>query len=278
MSFGKTIEMYLVDGTGDGLVTAELYNWNGKAIKVPRTDIASYDRDDITGVGIYFLFGKDSKGSDCVYIGESENILERLKQHITAYNRGKEDLYWVSAVCFTGRDLDKALIRYLENRLVTMAKEAGRYKVTTEKTYNSKINEAKLAAMEEFLENVKVLLSALGFRVLIPTEQSTDQVTVLHCTGNNANANGYVSPGGFTVKAGSLISDHDVPSLETRAPTYFKLRKRLTSDGTIVDGVFQQDYEFTAPSAASAVVLGRPSSGNHDWKTQDGKKLSELSV
>ncbi|MEE1324370.1 MAG: GIY-YIG nuclease family protein [Bifidobacteriaceae bacterium] len=59
-------------------------------------------------MGIYFLFGKDDKGSNCVYIGESENILERLRQHIGAYNRGKEDLYWVSAVCFTGRDLGYA--------------------------------------------------------------------------------------------------------------------------------------------------------------------------
>lgn len=36
------------------------------------------------------------------------------------------------------------------------------------------------------------------------------------------------------------------------------------------------DYEFNAPSAASAVVLGHTSNGNMDWKTEDGTKLKDL--
>lgn len=55
MSYGKTIEMFLVDGDFNGLVTAELSNWNGKAIKVPRTMVKGLDREDIRGVGVYFL-------------------------------------------------------------------------------------------------------------------------------------------------------------------------------------------------------------------------------
>ena len=35
MSFGKTIELFLVNGTVESLMTAELSNWNGKAIKSP---------------------------------------------------------------------------------------------------------------------------------------------------------------------------------------------------------------------------------------------------
>lgn len=57
---------------------------------------------------------------------------------------------------------------------------------------------------------------------------------------------------------------------------YHKLRCKLEEDGVIVDGEFQQDYEFAAPSAGSAVALGRTSNGNVDWKTEDGKKLKEL--
>lgn len=34
MAYGKTIELFLVNGTADSLVTAELSNWNGKAIKI----------------------------------------------------------------------------------------------------------------------------------------------------------------------------------------------------------------------------------------------------
>lgn len=39
MAYGKAIELFLVDGDANGLITAELSNWNGKAIKIPRTDV-----------------------------------------------------------------------------------------------------------------------------------------------------------------------------------------------------------------------------------------------
>ena len=35
MSYGKSIELFLVNGSADCLITAELSNWNGKAIKIP---------------------------------------------------------------------------------------------------------------------------------------------------------------------------------------------------------------------------------------------------
>lgn len=36
---GKTMEVFWFDGTGDGIITAELSNWNGEAIKIPRKDM-----------------------------------------------------------------------------------------------------------------------------------------------------------------------------------------------------------------------------------------------
>jgi hypothetical protein len=44
----------------------------------------------------------------------------------------------------------------------------------------------------------------------------------------------------------------------------------------VKDGIFQRDYEFNAPSAASAVILGHTSNGNVDWKTENGTKLKDL--
>ena len=32
--YGKAIELFLVNGSADSLTTAELSNWNGKAIKI----------------------------------------------------------------------------------------------------------------------------------------------------------------------------------------------------------------------------------------------------
>ena len=275
--YGKAIELFLVNGTADSLTTAELSNWNGKAIKIPRTEICGCDRDDIKGVGVYFLMCQEDDGTDSVYIGEAENVLDRLTQHLRDYQSGKEKYYWNTAVIFVGRDLNKALIRYLENRFVEIAKDCGRYSVLTKNTYkNTVLKEAQIASMEEFIDNVKILINTLGYKVLVPVPKAPDETIYLYCKGSGASAKGFISTGGFTVLAGSKVSDHTVPSLETRGKTYYILRNTLVKEEVIKDGVFQKDYEFNAPSAASAVVLGHTSNGNVDWKTEDGTKLKDL--
>ena len=277
MAYGKAIELFLVNGTAESLITAELSNWNGKAIKIPRTEMSSCERDDIKGVGVYFLICQEDDGTDSVYIGEAENVLDRLTQHLRDYQSGKEKYYWNTAVIFVGRDLNKALIRYLENRFVEIAKECGRYTVLTKNTYkNTVLKEAQIASMEEFIDNVKILINTLGYKVLVPVPKANDETIYLYCKGSGASAKGFVSAGGFTVLEGSTVSDHTVPSLETKGKTYYNLRNALIKDGTISDRVFTRDYEFKAPSAASAVILGHTSNGNVDWKTADGVKLKDL--
>ena len=277
MAYGKAIELFLVNGTAESLITAELSNWNGKAIKIPRTEVSACDREDIKGVGIYFLICQEDDGTDSVYIGEAENVLDRLTQHLRDYQSGKEKYYWNTAVIFVGRDLNKALIRYLENRFVEIAKECGRYTILTKNTYkNTVLKEAQIASMEEFIDNVKILINTLGYKVLVPVPKANDETIYLYCKGSGASAKGFVSAGGFTVLEGSTVSDHTVPSLETKGKSYYNLRNALIKDGTITDRVFTRDYEFTAPSAASAVILGHTSNGNVDWKSADGTKLKDL--
>ena len=162
MAYGKSIELFLVNGTADSLIIAELSNWNGKAIKIPRIEVSSCDRDDITQAGVYFLFCKEDDGSDSVYIGEAENVKDRLVQHLRDYQSEKEKYYWSTAVVFIGRDLNKALIRYLENRFVEIARASKRYLVLTKNTYrNTVMKESQVAVMEEFVDNVKILINAL---------------------------------------------------------------------------------------------------------------------
>ena len=277
MAYGKAIELFLVNGTAESLITAELSNWNGKAIKIPRTEVSSCERDDIKGVGVYFLICQEDDGTDSVYIGEAENVLDRLTQHLRDFQSGKEKYYWNTAVIFVGRDLNKALIRYLENRFVEIAKECGRYTVLTKNTYkNTVLKEAQIASMEEFIDNVKILINTLGYKVLVPVPKANDETIYLYCKGSGASAKGFVSAGGFTVLEGSTVSNHTVPSLETKGKSYYNLRNALIKDGTISDRVFTRDYEFKAPSAASAVILGHTSNGNVDWKTADGVKLKDL--
>ncbi|WRK55154.1 hypothetical protein SD457_10260 [Coprobacillaceae bacterium CR2/5/TPMF4] len=191
MVYGKAIELFLVNGTAESLVTAELSNWNGKAIKIPRTEVQQCNRDDLRNAGVYFLFCKED--SD------------------------KEKYYWNSAVVFTGRDLNKALIRYLENRSVEIARECGRYQILTKNTYkNTVMKESQIASMEEFIDNVKIIINTLGYKVLEPVSHADEKTVYLYCKGSGANAKGFVSSGGFTVLKGSKVSDHMVSSFELR--------------------------------------------------------------
>ena len=66
---------------------------------------------------------------------------------------------------FIGRDLNKALIRYLENRFVDIVRQCKRYLVLT-KTHieNTVMKESQIAVMEEFIDNVRILISVLGYK------------------------------------------------------------------------------------------------------------------
>ena len=44
MVYGKAIELFLINGTAESLVTAELSNWNGKAILEMRVYISYFAR------------------------------------------------------------------------------------------------------------------------------------------------------------------------------------------------------------------------------------------
>ena len=46
MSYGKSIEIFLANGNAESLTTAEVSNWNGKAIKIPRLELPECTREN----------------------------------------------------------------------------------------------------------------------------------------------------------------------------------------------------------------------------------------
>ena len=279
MAYGKSIELFLANGTADSLITAELSNWNGKAIKIPRIEVSDCKRDDFKGAGVYFLFCKEEDDSDSVYIGESETIQERLNQHIRDYNADKEKFYWTTAVIFLGRDLNKALIRYLEDRFVQIARESKRYKVLTKNTYGKTVmKESQTAAMEEFIDNVRILINALGYKVLEPTvhndpNSSVDDETLFLNLGN-ASGKGMVTTEGFVLFAGAVLNEKtSEKSLSKGATT---LRKKHLASNKVKDYVTTEDILFSSSSAAADFVTGYSVSGPATWKNAAGVTLKEL--
>ncbi len=281
MNHGKTIELFFVNGTADDVVTAELSNWNAQAIRIPRLECRSPKQDHIAnalqGVGVYFLVCQNDGGKEGVYVGEAENIHKRLCDHLREYDGGRETYYWNYAIAFVGGRLDKALIRYLENRLVSILKECGRCDCLTQNTFqNIVLKPSQIATMEEFIENARVVLSALGNKFLVPQPSVSITTQTFRCVGRGADAKGFLSANGFTVIKGSRISLSPAARFGSTNPGYSELRKRLEVSGTIVKNRFVCNYEFSSPSSASSVVQGVSSSGNRDWKTSDGRTLGEV--
>ena len=277
MKFGKTIKIFLIDGDSNGRMSCELSNWSGKAYKIPRIKIKDCaDRDDLTKTGVYLLFGKDEEGKDLVYIGEAESILKRLNQHLTQKD------FWNESIVFLSKDnnLNKAHIKYLENRLHDIAKSANRYKVENTVTpTQSSISESDTAEMEEYIEHVKMLVSTLGHKVFEEKREvkpKKDQNIFYIKAARGADAQGERTSDGFVVYKGSIASDSTTSSM---ANSSLRLRQALIDNGDLqlVEGnyVFTEDYIFSSPTTAAVIVMGRNANGLVEWKLADGRTLKE---
>lgn len=278
MKFGKTIKIFLIDGDPNGRMSCELSNWSGKAYKIPRIKIKDCtDRDDLTSTGVYLLFGKDDDGKDQVYIGEAESILKRLNQQLTQKD------FWNEAIVFISKDenLNKAHIKYLENRLHDIAKSANRYKIDNSIIpTQSSISEADRAEMEEYIEYVKMLVNTLGHKVFDEKREhqpKQKQETFFIKSVRGADGQGEPTSDGFVVLQGSKAAATVVTSI---TPAFFKLRQKLIDDGLLVNKgefyEFTDDYIFGSPSTAAVIVMGRNANGLAEWKNKEGKTLKEF--
>ena len=191
--FGKSIELFFVNGTSEGVITAELRNWSGKAIKIPRIEVGKYKNEELSYVGVYLLYCIDDDGKEKIYVGESENVEQRLKQHISDYDKGKEKFYWNTAVVFVDNRLDKAEIRYIENKFANDIFEIDPDRLLTKNTYNkTNLKDSQIAVAEEFAENAKTLLDALGMKLVEVAPQVKSKDQYLYCKGKEANAVGFI--------------------------------------------------------------------------------------
>jgi Domain of unknown function (DUF4357) len=280
MKFGKTIKIFLIDGDPNGRMTCELSNWTGKAYKIPRIKIKEcIDRDDLKNTGVYLLLGKDEEGIDQVYIGEAETILTRISQHLNQKD------FWNETIVFVSKDdnLNKAHIKYLENRLHEIATTVKRYKIeNTIIPTQSSISESDKSEMEEYLENIKILVNALGHKLFEgkrenqnKTIQATEEFTLTN-PRENANAIGVPTSEGFVVYKGSVLSATTTPKIPNGLQ---KVRDELIKNGkAVLNGsnyILAEDVVFNSPSQAAGVVLGKSANGLTEWRINSGINLKD---
>lgn len=281
MAHGKSIKMFLADGSPNGILTAEIINWTGHVLSAPRTKLSELiQREECSRTGVYFLVSYDPENPlyPKVYIGESDDVANRLKQHNRTEEAGGKD-FWEKVCLVTGKDqnITKTHIKYLESRLIEIARRNGQCQLMNGTSHDySKLPESDTADMEYFLEQIQVILPVLGyeflkeikrpsFNSLIPNKMPVDVGADFYLAIKDVNAKAKIVDGEFYVLQGSQVRR------EVSQPThnYMKnLRPRLFENNIISSDTytFNQDHLFSSPSAAAAVILGRSSNGRRRWK------------
>jgi hypothetical protein len=274
-----TLKIFLAFGDPKRLRTAELSNWTGKAVAGPRSEFDRVlEREESRSPGIYFLTGVDpDTNKSAIYIGEAECIRDRIKSHLV------KD-FWNNIAFFVTKDenLTKAHIRYIEGRLIEVAKFAGRSIVMNSQGSGSKLPESDREDMEVFLEKMQQVLPILGVEAFVqPASKPSDEKIneLLTCKIKNVSANGYLTPNGIVVLSGSQAVLNERSSAK-KWPSVMVQRNKLIEEGGLVLDVdkyiFTKDTEFTSPSAAAAVIHGGSANGLTAWVNDTGKSLKQL--
>ncbi|WP_299652217.1 GIY-YIG nuclease family protein [uncultured Jannaschia sp.] len=286
-TFGRTIQLFLVDGKPSGLRKATIHGWTGLLFVSGASAFGTLTaRDEVDRTGVYILSGPDPEapGGTRAYIGSGNSVSERIRQSAV-----KRD-FWETAIAVTTSDddLSKGHAEYLEAQLIRLTAEAGRVTLdnaTQPDSQRRRLPEADVANMEQFLANLRIILPVIGLdmlkpqpkavaKVAEPVEERTSgevQFEIRHKSGVQATA--VEEDGEFVVLEGSeALMDTGY----SQDPAAKATKERLIANGTLIypdDSrgkrlVFARPWSSTSPSASAAVVLDRHSNGRLEWKVK----------
>jgi hypothetical protein len=276
-----SLRIFVADGDPDGLRIVDKSNWIGKALVFPRALLPQVKaRPELAQTGVYLLLGPRPDGEgDMLYVGEGDPIRPRLESHYAQKD------FWTRAIGFTtttAGQLNKAHVQFLESRLIALARASKRMPLDNmNQPSEPTLSEADRADMEVFLEHMLGMLPVLGVHAFeqAPKGPAANTTPVLTCKGKGVQATGYEASQGFVVRAGSQAVAAVTTSF-TQMAGASELRTDLLNNGVLVEenGVlrFTQDYVFSAPSAASDMVLGGCTNGRTSWKDAKGRTLKEI--
>lgn len=289
MTQGRSIRLFLVDGTARGLLTAEIVNWTGHVLTGPRSRLGDVvQRPEAARTGVYFLVGPDPESpiKPLVYIGETDNVAARLRNHNrpeTNGGAGGRD-FWERVIIVTSKDqnLTKAHVGFLENRLLTIAREVDRCSLANgNEGRDTRLPEADRSDMGFFVEQIRTVLPVLGYDFLRdqrppPSEpESMPQAAEspefrFEVPRHDLAARGQEIDGEFYVLKGSTARS-DWKGAEGG---YEPLFRQLVADGVLTktgegNRRFTRDTAFSSPSAAAAVVAGRSANGRMSWQVAE---------
>lgn len=269
------IQIFMAEGLPEGLRLVEKSNWIGQSIVCPRGRYSkAKSRDEFSRCGVYLLVGHDGDPLPKLYVGEAEQVRERLNSHYANLD------FWQQAIVFTtrGTPLNKAQVKYLEASLLELAKKHGRSELQNKVlSRRPTLSEADQAEMDGYLDELLSLLPVLGVPFFDSDEPPSHERKAYYLKGSDYSATGFEANTGFKVLKQSLARANTVASMEKYVSGYYRLRQELIADEVLKktpDGyLLTKDWLFGSPSAAAAVFSGRSANGLEDWKDKSGATL-----
>lgn len=281
MNYWKTITTYLIDWNSSWIKTVELSNWVWKAIIIPRAKLKDVKtRQETLQPAIYFLFWNDEEWRNYAYIWEAENLINRIWNHDTNKD------FWDTVIAFISKDnnLTKADVKYLEAKAIEKAKKVNRYSLKNwVEPIPNNLPEYQISTMNEFLDNIDLLISAIWYPILKEVKESINKnnnETIYYCKGPNADAKWYYLPDWFYVLKWSKIRIKHAPATWEWVKNLQKnllLENILENDSSDSNSyIFSTNYLFKSSSAAAQIVLWRSANWWTEWKNKEWKTLDEI--
>jgi hypothetical protein len=118
------ITLHLINDDPTGLREARIDQWSGRALCIPRRNLAeaTKDRSALSGPCLYFLITPQPQGRKLkVYVGEADGFASRIRNH----EAKRADWQTVVAFYSTDGSLTKTGIQYLESRCVDRLRNGG---------------------------------------------------------------------------------------------------------------------------------------------------------
>ena len=275
----STINIFLADGDPDGLRIIGKSHWTGKGIVFTRSGYKDASkRKEFQKTGVYVLVGETEDSSlPLIYIGEGEPVKRRIDSHFSNKD------FWSWGIFFVSSDnsLNKAHVKNLESRLITLAEDTKRAKLDNSKGSEAPtLTEWEKADVDSFLTDMLNIFPLIGLNAFKKPLRKKSKKEYPHLTlaKKGIIATGQDTPEGFIVFKGSEVYGELVDSAKG---TWIEgLFKDLVETGVIAESEkgfhFTMDYTFKSPTAAAVVIIGRNTSGPQGWKSKEGKSLKKL--
>jgi len=279
----KTIITYLIDWEPTGIKTVEFSNRLIKWIYIPRKDFKrALEREELKNSWVYLLLWEDEEWNLLAYIWQATILWKRLSDHYKDTNKD----FWNIAIAFTYKDgtLNESDINFIERELINEAKVAWRYKIKNWNWWNNwLIQEYRIPDMIEFINDLKILLESLGFKLfkkLVDNKELENEDNIYYLTARWSNAKWVYTNEWFIVLKWSRWPKTLVDSMIKNKWYAFRNRPKLMEKWIIKeDGdeiVFQEDYLFKSPSWASDIIVWRSTNWWLLWKNKKWITLDEI--